>query len=285
MEHCTACYDRAMLRVCALASLLPVIALLPWSAGSAAAQVTASDLARARTHYNDRQFDEAIAVATAARTVPETADAAAIVLARAHLERYRERADPADLGAARAALRMVRTSRLELRDTVELILAFGESLFLEDDFGAAAEMFESGLERSAVADPGLHDAMLDWWGSAVERHASGLVPDEREGAFRRLAARMKQELEANPASLAAGYWTVVAFRGAGDLRRAWDAAVAAWVRSRLAGDRAPALRADVDRIVTQGIIPDRVRYLASDQRPAAESQLKAEWELVKEKWR
>ena len=67
--------------------------------------------------------------------------------------------------------------------------------------------------------------------------------------------------------------------------RAWDAAVAGWVRARLVGERAPALRADLDRLVLQGIIPDRVRHMAQDQRAAAESQLKAEWELVKEKWK
>jgi hypothetical protein len=67
--------------------------------------------------------------------------------------------------------------------------------------------------------------------------------------------------------------------------RAWDAAVAGWVRARFAGDRAPAIRADLDHLVLQGVIPDRVRHIALDQRAAAESQLKAEWELVKERWK
>jgi phage terminase Nu1 subunit (DNA packaging protein) len=69
------------------------------------------------------------------------------------------------------------------------------------------------------------------------------------------------------------------------LERAWDAAVAAWVRARLAGERASSLRADLDHLVVEGVIPDRVQHLAQDQRPAAESQLKAEWELVKERWK
>jgi hypothetical protein len=34
-----------------------------------------------------------------------------------------------------------------------------------------------------------------------------------------------------------------------------------------------------------GVIPDRVRHIPQDQRSAAESQLKAEWELVKERWK
>lgn len=248
------------------------------------AQAPRADLARARAAYNDRQYDEAISAATAARRVPETADVAAIVLGRAHLERYRERADPADLSAAREVLGTVRTMGLLERDQIELLLAFGEALFLEDEFGAAAAVFESGLARAAI-DPGLRESMLEWWGSAIERQASGAAPDIRRGHFARLAERMNRELAETPTSPAASYWTVVALRGAGELQRAWDAAVAGWVRARLTGDRSPALRADLDRVVTQGIIPDRVGHIARDQREAAASQLRADWELVKERWK
>jgi hypothetical protein len=242
------------------------------------------DLARARVAYNARNFDEAIAAATAARRVPEVADAAAIVLGRAHLERYRERADPADLSAAREVLGTVRTMGLDARDQVELLLAFGEALFLEDEFGAAAEVFESGVIRAAI-DLDLRESMLEWWGSAVERLASAVAPDERRRHFARLAERMQGELAKTPASAAAGYWTVVALRGAGDLQRAWDAAVAAWVRARLTGDQSANLRADLDRVVTQGIIPDRVGPMAAEQREKAAAQLRANWELLKARWK
>jgi hypothetical protein len=250
-----------------------------------AAQSPRADLGKARNYYNQRQFDEAIDMAMAARRASETADAAAVVLARSHLERYRERADPADLSAARAALGVVRADSLEPRDRVELILALGESLFLEDDFGAAAAIFESGLDHAATTDPLLADAMLEWWGSAVERQAGGLAREPRVAAFHRLFTRTQQELARNPTSAAASYWTVVALRGEGELDRAWDAAVAGWVRARLIGEKAPSLRADLDRLVLQGIVPDRVRHLALEQRAGAESQLKANWELVKEKWK
>jgi hypothetical protein len=248
------------------------------------AQATRVDLARARAAYNERNFDEAIAAATAARRIAETADTAAIVLGRAHLERYRERADPSDLSAAREVLGTVRTMGLGERDRMELLLAFGEALFLEDEFGAAAAVFESGVQRAAI-DPYLRESVLDWWGSAVERQASGVAPDLRRRQFSRLAERMQDELAATPTSPAASYWTVVAWRGAGELQRAWDAAVAGWVRARLAGDRSPTLRADLDRVVTQGIIPDRVSDIAQDQREKAASQLRADWELVKERWK
>ena len=45
------------------------------------------------------------------------------------------------------------------------------------------------------------------------------------------------------------------------------------------------LRADLDKLVLQGVIPDRVRLLPPLERAAAESQLRADWELIKERWR
>jgi hypothetical protein len=96
---------------------------------------------------------------------------------------------------------------------------------------------------------------------------------------------MRQELGRNPTSAAASYWTVAALRGAGEPERAWDAAVATWVRARLLGDRSSSLRADIDRLMVHGIIPDRVRHLRQDAQAEAESQFKADWELVKEKWK
>ena len=152
------------------------------------AQTARADLAKARTLYNQKQFDEAIAVATQARRQADIADMAAIVLARAHLERYRERSDPSDLGAAREALSAVRATTLDVRDQTELILALGQSLFLEDDFGAAAEMLESGLERATTADPALSEAMMEWWGSSIERLAGTKSRDPRHALFRRLFA-------------------------------------------------------------------------------------------------
>jgi hypothetical protein len=123
---------------------------LAWVAGVGLADASRADLARARLLYNERQFDAAIEAARLARDTPETADAAAVVLARAHLERYRERVDPADLAAARAALAAVRPMALEARDRAEFLLGLGASLFLEDEFGAAADVFESGRRRPIV---------------------------------------------------------------------------------------------------------------------------------------
>jgi hypothetical protein len=263
---------------------LCAVALLSGLPVAAWAQTARADLARARTAYNEGAFNEAIVAATAARRSAETTDAAAIVLARAHLERYRAGADPADLSAARVVLGSVRAGTLSERDEVELLLAMGEALFLEDEFGAAAELLETGLVRARI-DPMLTEAMLEWWGSAIERRASTVAPDLRRQHYLRLVERMTTEVAERPSSAAASYWLVVGLRGIGEPDRAWDAAVAAWVRARLSGNSAATLRADLNRLVMTGIIPDRVRHIARDQRAAAESQLRADWELVKERWK
>ncbi len=244
-----------------------------------------AELAKARAAYNQQQFDEAIAAALTAQKVGATADAATVVLCRAYLERYRQRANPADLAAARAQLGTVRVANLDSRDHVDFMMALGEALFFEDDFGAAAAMFESGIDSALAQGAATGEAMLDWWGSAIERQAESLERDQRAAVFTRMRDRMTRELARNPGSAAAAYWSVVAARGAGDVLGAWDAAIAAWVRARLAAGRSAQLRADLDKLVLEGIIPDRVRALAQDKRGQAESDLRTEWAILKERWK
>jgi len=258
-------------------------ALVLCLASSSAAQ--RADLARARSLHNQRQFDAAIEAAFVAQKLPATADAASVVLARAHLERYRERANPDDLAAARVALGTVRVSNLDARDRVDLLMALGEALFFEDDYGAAASLFESGIDAAVAQGSHTGEAMLDWWGSAIERHAGSLEREARITAFGRLRDRMGRELARNPASAAAAYWVVVGTRGTGEAVEAWGAAIAGWVRARLAGARSASLRADLDKLVLEGIIPDRVRAMGADKRAKAESDLRAEWAVVKERWK
>ena len=267
-----------------LAALTGCIALLI-AATVAPAAASRSDLARALSLYNQRLFDQAIEAAAAARKTPETQDAGAVVLARAHLERYRESVDPADLSAAREALGAVRAAALEPRVRLEYLLGLGQALFLEDEFGAAAQLFASAVDAARALDPSLADALVDWWGSAVERQADLSPPDQRKALFLALATDMRGEQADNPEGASAAYWVAAALRGAGDPIGAWHAATAGWVRARLTGARAAGLRADLDKLVLQGVIPDRVRELSPADRTAAESQLRADWELVKERWR
>jgi hypothetical protein len=244
-----------------------------------------ADLARARTAYNESRFDEAVEAALAAQKVPATSDAATVVLSRAYLERYRQRANPADLAGARVQLGTVRIANLDARDYIDFLMALGEALFFEDDYGAAAAMFESGLDTAVANGPVTGEAMLDWWGSAIERQADALDRSAREPLFVRMRDRMARELARSPGSAAAAYWIVVATRGAGDPRGAWDAAIAGWVRARLVGSRAATLRTDLDKLVLEGIIPDRVRLLSAEKREQAESDLRTEWAVVKERWK
>jgi hypothetical protein len=259
------------------------VALLFLFAASAAAQ--RAELARARSAYNERQFDAAIEAALVAQKTPATMDAATVVLARSYLERYRERANPEDLSAARVALGTVRVSVLDTRDHLDFLMALGEALFFEDDYGAAAHLFESGLDAAAAHGPTTGEAMLDWWGSAIERHADTLERDRRAVVFARMRERMGRELARNPGSAAAAYWIVVAMRGAGEPDAAWAAAISGWVRARLAGSRSATLRADLDKLVLEGIIPDRVRLLSAERRGQAESELRTEWAVLKERWK
>jgi hypothetical protein len=262
-----------------------VFVLLLIGATAASALASRAELARALALYNQRQLDQAIEAAIAARKSPETQDAAAVVLARAHLERYREGVDPADLSAAREALGAVRSAALDPRAKLDYLLTLGQALFLEDEFGAAAQVFASAVVPARALDLSLAEALVDWWGSAIERQADLAVPDERRSLFQSLADAMRDEQADNPESAAAAYWVAAALRGAGDPVNAWHAATAGWVRARLAGARSATLRADLDKLVLQGIIPDRVRSLPATDRAGAESQLRADWELIKERWR
>jgi hypothetical protein len=104
-------------------------------------------LIRARQLYNQQQYGEAIAAAREARGRADLADAAAVVLGRAHLERYRGASDAADLAAAREALVSVDTGRLIARDRLELLVGLGELLYFEGHFGAPAA---SGSTRVSI---------------------------------------------------------------------------------------------------------------------------------------
>ncbi|MEZ5287041.1 MAG: hypothetical protein R2712_19990 [Vicinamibacterales bacterium] len=285
-----ACYDALWSQV-VLSCLRVVRASLGWGLVAAVLALTVEpalanreDLARALAHYNAREFDLAIEAATAARKTPDTQDAASVMLARALLERYRQGVDPTDLAAAREALGSVRTTVLDDRGRIEYS-AVGQALFLEDEFGAAANLFASGVEPGQEADPALGEALVDWWGTAVERQADAADSTVRRDLFEALTRSMREVLADHPGSSAAAYWVAAALRGAGNPLAAWHAATAGWARARLAGERSAALRADLDKLVLQGIIPDRVKSLTSTERAGAELQLRAEWELLKERWK
>lgn len=265
-----------------VALTLVLVAAVPAATQSRAA----GTLAGAREAYNSEEYDTAIERATAAAAVPELADAARLVIARSHLERYRQSAEPADLNQARDALRAVDASRLGARDQAELLVGLGEWLFFAERFGASAELFANALARPDFGrSPHTARArVLDWWASALDRYAQQ-TPARREALYGEMLERLEQELRRDPGSTAANYWSVVAARGLGDLDRAWHAAIAGWVRSGMAPDRGASLRADLDRFVLTSIIPERARAeTEATRRQAAADSMVTEWERFKADW-
>jgi hypothetical protein len=241
-------------------------------------------LARARALYNAADYDGAIAAAATARTQATASDAAALVEARAHLERYRRSADSTDLSAARDALNAIRPAVLSLRDQVDFLVGLGQSLYLTDLFGPAADLFDTALEHGAPLPERDRVMLLDWWATAVDREAQAGTPERRARLAGQIAARMEEEVRRDPGSAPANYWLAVAARAAGDLDAAWDAAVAAWVRATL-GPAEAALRSDIDRFVTQALIPERARVRSAREQGDATDALRAQWELVKQQWK
>jgi hypothetical protein len=215
------------------------------------------------------------------------ASAAAMVLGRAHLERFRASRKDSDLDDARVALKNVVPDQLTPRDRVDYLVGLGESLYLEGCasgcFGAAAEVFELALARSATAGVD-REPIFEWWAGALDQQAQ-YSPESSGVIYRRMLDGATAELARDDRSASATYWMVAASRGIGDLDRAWAAAIAGWVRSRGLGKRGDALRADLDRFVTQALLPERARQAApdGDARPAL-AMFAGQWEEIKKKF-
>jgi hypothetical protein len=236
-----------------------------------------------RQLYNQERYDQAITAATRLRTTPQ-ADGANLIIGRAHLERFRKSADPADLAYARAALQAVTPGSLGARDRIDYLVGLGESLYLEEAYGPASEVFEGALDRSRELGQRAGDRVFDWWATSLDRQAQSGLIDDQESLYRTIRDRARSELARSPGSASATYWLVVSQRYLGDLTKAWDSAVAGWVRAPFGEDRGQALRADLDQLVLQAIIPERVRVAAAADRDRVETSLKTAWEAVKKDW-
>ena len=240
-------------------------------------------LAKARALYNEGNYEGAIDAAAVARRQTGFADPAALVIGRSYIELYRQRVDAKDLEAAREAFMSIRLATLMPRDRVELFIGLGLSLYLGEKYGAAADLFDTALTQASLLSAKDRVLLLDWWATALDREAQPRPADRRRALFERIGARMSEELRQDPGSSVANYWRAVAARGAGDLEAAWDAAVAAWVVSPLSPQTAESLRADLERLVQQALIPERSRLMTRDPQEAVAS-LRAEWEQVKQQW-
>lgn len=249
-------------------------------------------LLAARQAYNQAHYDDAIELATTARSVPSAANAAAVILARAHLERYRQRPDAADLATARDLLKAVDASRLSPRDTAELSIGLGEALYLEgeaelidDRYGAAAELFQTAMAQSSVLDPETRPLLFEWWANALDRQAQYGQESGRKPIYQRLLTGAEQELVRDSKSAVAWFWLAAAARGMGDLDRASAAAAAAWISAPRFGAASGKLRDDLDRLVRLTILPERAMKLTpdGDARPLL-ARFTQQWEETKKRW-
>ena len=241
-------------------------------------------LSEARRLYNGGLFDEAERQALMALEDPDALNSARLVLGRIQLERFRKSPTETLLGDARRSLRDVDPAALEARERIELIIGFGETLFLEDKFLAAANVFEPILGSSLALGVPAHARVLDWWATALDRYAQTRQMADRAAIYSRIIERMSVELTQDPGSTAAGYWVVAAVRGNGDLEAAWSAAAASWVRAALAPDRGVILRGDLDRLVVHALIPERAARLSPKDPSLALTGLLSEWEAFKANW-
>lgn len=280
----TACYDRPMSSFGSLGPGIRAAVLVIVTASTLSAAQKPDQLAAARRFYNERRYDQALEAARQASGTPATASSARLIMGRARLERYRQAPAARELEDARAEFRMVDPHALDPRERIELQIGQAQLLYLEERFGPAAELLDPVVESSAALAPDAHERALDWWATALDRQAQSQPAAERALEYPRIIARMEQELRRDPASAPASYWLAASARAAGDLDRAWDAASAGWIRATLGRDRGVALRADLDKLVTQAIIPDRAARLPARDRSRATTTMTTEWENFKKLW-
>ena len=242
-----------------------------------------NDLERARALYNAGQFDESIAAAAIVKAKPAAEASATLIAARARLERFRQKGDPQDLGAARTDLVSLSPRNLAPQEIIEWQIGLGTALFLENQPGPAAEMFSTILPTArARLSPAELDKLVEWWASTVARVAESLTGAARKEAYAAMLRAVRDEIERNPLSWPASYWLVVAARGAGDLDGAWNAAVTGWIRGGSQQD-SQHHREDLDRFVTQTLIPERAQARTGERLDSRATE--AEIAVLTEQWR
>ena len=246
---------------------------------------TTDPLARARQLYNAGRYDEAVAAATEAVGRPGAQSEANLLLGRALLERHWASRTTEDLAAARHALRAVDAASLTDRGRIDLVVGLGEALYLDGAYRPAAGLLEPVLDQMGLLPAAAREQVVDWWATAMDRYAQTRPPDERAEIYDGISSRLRLHLGRYPDSSASSYWLPASALARGDLELAWDLALTGWVRSTLAPDKGVSLRADLDRLVTQAIIPERVKRMLSEPDAGATDRFTAEWEEAKARWK
>jgi hypothetical protein len=257
---------------------------------SAAPLCAQSDLEKARTAYNEGQLDDAITAAAMAKSKPAAVPSATLITARARLERFRRNNDPKDLADARADLVSLDPRNLGPQEVIEWQIGLGTALFFDGQPGPASEMFSTVLSRARARLSAVeYDKLLEWWGSTLSRVAETHAGGARKDAYAAMLPAVRRELDRNPLSRPAAYWSVVAARGAGDLESAWNAAIAGWIRAG-SQPEGTQLRTDLDRFMTQTLIPERAQARTGQRLDARATQteittLTEQWRALVDQWR
>src|SRR5207247_1153966 len=84
-----------------------------------------------------------------------------------YLERFRKSGVADDLTNARDRLRRLDPQRFGARERVEFLVGIGQTLFFDEAFGAAADVFTSVLARDGTLPAEARERVLDWWASAL----------------------------------------------------------------------------------------------------------------------
>ena len=169
------------------------------------------------------------------------------------------------------------------QEVIEWQIGLGTALFLENQPGPAAEMFATVLPSArGRLTPAELDKLVEWWASTAARVAESQNGPARKEAYASMLSGVRRELELNPLSWPASYWSVVAARGAGDLDGAWNAAIAGWVRAA-SQPEGQQHRDDLDRFVTQTLIPERAQARTGQRLDSKATQ--AEIATLTEQWR
>jgi hypothetical protein len=268
-----------------LARLIAIAGVVWMAAGGAAYAQADPPLVRAHDLYNKQLYDLAIRSALEAQKIPAQARAAAVVLARSYLERYRQKMAVEDLDAARAALMPIDNATLAGRDRLDWTIATGQLLYFDRRFGTAAEFFETALGQAEQLEAGARDRLVEWWATALDQQAQLGPQVERHPIYRRILARAEDELRRDDRSTVAAYWLAAAAAGTEDFDRAWAAAEAGWMRaSASSGAAGTTLRNDLDRLIANVIIPQRAGHLSPTNPQQAIALLQQEWSDMKAKY-
>jgi len=118
---------------------------------------------------------------------------------------------------------------------------------------------------------------------ALDHEAQSAADAARRRIYTRMLDRIEPAASGEQPSAAAMYWLAAAAAGMDDFDRAWHAAIAAWIRAPLAAGPRATLRADLERLVQQVIIPARAIASGPGGDPKrAVAAMQSEWDAIKE---